>query len=236
MKKYRDYDLTQGHLEKYMKAALANSQQLIDEAKLLASHKHYARAYFLAIASIEESGKAHTAFEAKGRNLNDPGICKNIKAKFEDHSTKITSGFAAWIQASSSPREAIDASIKLMVDLKYGREKSMYVDVIEDTNEISRPDNQVRPKAANDSIEIAINCLHHTRKYIKLAIPTTKTSSQDKFFCINQNTLTKMMNTRDFWEFYLSELESGKITLEKAAVTYHDNYYKKKKYFQAESS
>ena len=236
MKKYREYNLTENHLENYMKSSLTNSKQLIDEARLLASNRHYARAYFLAIASIEESGKAHTAFEAKGRNLNNPGICKNIKAKFENHSNKITSGFAAWIQASSSPREAIEASIELIVDLKYGREKSMYVDVIEDTNKISSPDNQIRPKAANDSIEIAINCLHHTEKYIKSNIPTTKTSFQDKFFCINQNTLTKMMNNRDFWEFYLSELGSGKMTLEKAAVTYHDNYYKKVKYFLPESS
>ncbi len=60
MKKNRDYKLTADHLEKYMTVALDNSQELIAEANLLASNKHYARAYFLAVASIEETGKAYT--------------------------------------------------------------------------------------------------------------------------------------------------------------------------------
>jgi len=234
MKKIRDYNITEEHLENYMQAALINSKQLIDEAILLHMHKYFARAYFLAIASVEESGKAYTAFEAKGRNLKNPGICNILKIKFEDHSNKITSGFAAWIRASSSPKEAARKAIDLIIDVKYGREKSMYVDVIEGSNQISHPDKQVRPKAANDIIEIAINCFHYTEKHIKNNVPEPKTSSQDKLLCINSSLLLKITEKPDFWEFYLSEIKAGNASLEDAFVTYHDNYLKKNKLFENE--
>jgi AbiV family abortive infection protein len=82
-------------LEQYRDAALVNSQSLLEEATLLLVHGHYARAYFLATSSIEESGKAVQAFEGLGRNLSDSAVTRRLKLQFEDHSQKVTSAFSA---------------------------------------------------------------------------------------------------------------------------------------------
>ncbi|MDB5799844.1 MAG: abortive infection, AbiV family protein [Rhodocyclales bacterium] len=55
--KIRSYSLTPENLQQYLDAALANAGQLIVEARLLLEHSHYARAYFLAVAAIEEVGR-----------------------------------------------------------------------------------------------------------------------------------------------------------------------------------
>ena len=45
-------------LREYSVASLNNAEELIEEASLLYERNHIARAYFLAVASIEEIGKA----------------------------------------------------------------------------------------------------------------------------------------------------------------------------------
>ena len=100
MKKERRYDLTDELLVSYREAALDNSRQLIEEARLLFSNEYYARTYFLALASIEETGKAQILFDAMSGDLNDPGLCKIIKKGIEMHSDKITSAFVSWLQDS----------------------------------------------------------------------------------------------------------------------------------------
>ena len=92
-KKDRDYDLNFEFLDSYQKAAIDNADSILDEAKLLLSNNHYARAYFLAVASIEETGKAFMAFSSKGRNLNNVALHKKLKEMFENHSQKIRSAF-----------------------------------------------------------------------------------------------------------------------------------------------
>lgn len=236
MRKIRDYELTLELLESYQDAALDNAHELLDEAKLLLSNDHFSRAYFLALASIEEAGKAYIAFDAKGRNLKDAGLCNKIKERLEDHSSKITSAFVGWISFSDSPREAIETSVDLMIHLKRGREKSMYIDVESDGASLSIPREIVRRVAACDCVHLAENCLHHTGLYLQNNKPNKRTSHQDKLLCIKQNTLSKMLNTEDFWEFYIKQLEQGNNSFDKAAVTYHDSFYKKKRLFNQPSS
>lgn len=48
--------MNQEHLRSLATAAIENATALGKEAALLGSHGHYARAYFLAVASIEETG------------------------------------------------------------------------------------------------------------------------------------------------------------------------------------
>lgn len=227
MKKIRNYPLTLELLNTYRGAALANAADLLEEAQLLLSKKHYARAYFLALAAIEETGKAYLAFDASGRNLTDAGVCKKVKEKFEDHSSKITSAFVAWISFSGSQEEALKTSVDLMIHLKRGREKSMYIDVKECGTSLSIPREVVRTVAAMDCVRLAANCLHHTKLYIDNEPPPRRTSAQDKFLCLKQSVLTNMLNTEDFWEFYISHLNQGVVALEKIAITYHDGYYQK---------
>jgi AbiV family abortive infection protein len=123
--------LTPGLLRAYSAAALENARELVAEASLLLAHGHRARAYFLAVASIEEIGKGLQAFDAQGRNLSDPAVGSRLKNRTEDHAHKITYAFSTWILRSNNPREALEASLGLITALKRGREPSMYSDLSE---------------------------------------------------------------------------------------------------------
>lgn len=81
-------ELTTELLQSYSEAALNNADELIIEAELLHDHKHIARAYFLAVASIEEGGKALLAFDSKNRNLSDPAVRIKLKRSMENHGQK----------------------------------------------------------------------------------------------------------------------------------------------------
>lgn len=238
MQKDRKYVLTLELLLGYQEAALKNASELLEEAQLLLLNVHYARAYFLAVASIEETGKAYLAFDARGRNLSDGGLCKKIKENFEDHPTKIMQAFICWIISSNSPnkiREEVQAAIDQIINLKHGREKSMYIDVKEDTQVVSAPAEVVRPIAAKDCVTLASHCLHYTKKHIELNVPLRRTPAQDKLLCLKQNTYRAILSMKDFWEFYISELEKDGLKYDEAVVTYHDGYYHKKKMFKQEA-
>jgi AbiV family abortive infection protein len=155
MRKFRDYELTIQLLQKYSAASIQNASELLDEASLLATNGHKARAYFLAIASIEETGKAQISFDAQGRKLNDSAVASKVRKSFEDHSTKITAAFTPWLLASSDVEKSAKVAIQLMVDLKFGREPSMYTDVHEDGVSVQSPSVVIRPKAAEDCVRLA---------------------------------------------------------------------------------
>jgi len=231
MKKERDYDLTDELLASYRDAALDNSCQLIEEAQLLFSKEHYARTYFLALASIEETGKSQILFDAMGRDLNDPGLCKIIKKRIEMHSDKITSAFVAWLQNSKHKEKAVKEYVDISVHLKRGREKSMYTDVKSDVLGLSKPNEVVREVAARDCIHIAVNCLQHTEQLIKENKPRKTSKFEDKFYCLNTDKVTKMMNTEDYWEYYIFQLKQGNGDNSKISVKYYDEYFSKNKTF-----
>ena len=236
MKKERDYDLTPELLVEYRDAALDNSRQLIEEAQLLFSKEHYARTYFLALASIEETGKAQILFDAMGRDLNDPGLCAIIKKRIEIHSNKITSAFIAWLQKSEDQRKAVQEYVDISVHLKLGREKSMYTDVKSNILGLSVPSKAVRPVAARDCIHIAVSCLHHTEEAIKNNTPRKTIKYDDKLYCLNTDKITKMMNTEDFWEYYIDQLNQGNNDHAMTSVKYYDEYFSKNKTFTKQIS
>lgn len=235
MRKIRAYALTHVLLEAYQTASLANARELLDEARLLLDNSHFSRAYFLALAAIEEAGKAYIAFDAKGRNLRDEGLCNKIKESLEDHSNKITSAFLGWLSFSNNPRDAIKTSVDLMLHLKRGREISMYIDVKSDGKTLSMPREIIRPIAARDCTRLAEDCIKHTELYINNNQPSKRSSCEDKLLCIKQKTLMEMLNTEDFWEYYIYQLEHGNHECGQVVVTYHDGYYKKKKLFKHEN-
>jgi len=199
--------------------------------------KSFPIAYFLAIAAIEEAGKAYMAFASKGRNLSDEGLKKKVKEMFENHSQKISSAFAGWIAKSSNPRESIEAAVDLMIHLKHGREKSMYIDVNPD-NSLSIPMEIVRPTAAIDSVKVAENCLHHTKTHISENHPPLFSSFDDKLFCLRSKKIHEIFNNDDFGEYLLSELKkTGRnFNFSKAIVTYHDKYFSRRKRFATKES
>lgn len=236
MKKVREYEVYDEFLEEYGNASIENAQQILDDAKILLSHKSFARAYFLAVAAMEEAGKAYMAFSSRGRNLSDEGLKKKLQEMFENHSQKITSAFAGWISNSSKPEEVIKDAVDSMIYLKRGREKSMYVDANAD-NSLSIPTILVSPAAAIDSIKVAEICLHHTKFYFSQNQPPSFSSFEDKFFCLRSEKVQEMFNNDDFGEYLLSEIkrDSENFSLPRALVTYHDKYFSKKKRYAKES-
>ena len=236
MKKVRDYDITIKFLEEYEQAAIKNAEELLNDAKILLKQKSFARAYFLSVASIEETGKAYTAFFSRGRNLRDPGLKSKLQKLFEDHSHKIASAFIAWIFASSDPRKAATSAVAYMIDLGQGRETSMYVDASPDGS-ISMPSKIARPDAGIEAIRIADNCLSHTKKHIDVNLPAITSSFDDKMLCIGTDKLKKVYEQKDFWEFLLAELkiDVSVSTYSRVMVTYYENYLSKGKLFTTKS-
>ncbi|MEO5954540.1 MAG: AbiV family abortive infection protein [Nitrospiraceae bacterium] len=116
-------------LREYSAAALQNAAELLEEASLLHENGRAARAYFLAVASIEETGKALQAFDAQGRNLADSAVTAKLRRSMEDHLQKIAAAFTAMLLASQDIPKAVMPAVELMIHLKHGREPSMYTDI-----------------------------------------------------------------------------------------------------------
>lgn len=230
--KNRDYQLNAELLGQYRDAALVNAQALLEEAALLLRFKHYARAYFLAASSIEEAGKAVQAFEGLGRNLKDPAVTQRLKLHFEDHSQKVTSAFSPWVQATPNIREEIMEFVRIMVDLKFGREASMYTDINAERLKVSTPEMQVRQQAAANSVRLAGTVLAHAGPYAQQSQPKTTTRVQDAFFALKPAVFQKMASTADFWEYYISQMERGSTALETSVTEYNQLFQSQNKTFK----
>lgn len=218
-------------LDAYQNAALTNARELLDEARLLLSGKHHVRAYSLALACVEETGKVYLAFDAKGRNLDDDAVCVKVRERFEDHSSKTVSAFRAWSMSADSSRENLRIGVGLIAEIKDGCRRSMYVDISEDGTCLSVPRDVVSPAAATDCIKLAALCLHHTESYVKKNIPPPRTSYQDRLLNIKTSSLKSMVGRTDFWEYYVAQCNTGETDLYRAMAVYHEEYYQKKKQF-----
>ena len=219
--------LTPELLSEYSVAALKNAAELLMEALLLYQNKHLARAYFLAVASIEEGGKAYLAFDCQGRNLKDSAVVSKVLRSMEDHQTKITNAFAAWLIASPNKRDSFTPAIDLMIHLRRGREPSMYTDLILQTGAVQVPARAVRERAALDCIRLAANCLIHTQKHLAEKKPEARSVAEDKLFAMKKGRFQKIGNTEDFWWYYLEQMKGGNADLALAVVTYHESYMQK---------
>ena len=97
-------------LHSYSHAALSNADRLLVEASLLRDHDHMARAYFLAVACIEEAGKALLSFDSQNRNLSDPAVCTRLKAVMGNHAQKINYALFKWAMNTSDPSQALEVA------------------------------------------------------------------------------------------------------------------------------
>lgn len=233
--KQREYDLTPELLREYRDAALINAQALLEEAALLLAHGHHARAYFLSVSSIEEAGKAVQAFEGLGKNLKDPAVATRLKLQFEDHSQKVTFAFSPWLQAMPNLRDEVMDFVRMMVDLKYGREASMYTDINADRVMVTTPQQQVSKKVAANCVRLAGAVLSHVGPYAKQDKIKKATRVQDAFFALKPTVFQKMANTSDFWNFYISRMEKGDMALDAAVTEYQQSFLSKKKLFNPEA-
>jgi AbiV family abortive infection protein len=233
--KNRDYQLTPELLQQYRDAALANAQELFEEATLLLQYGHRARAYFLAVASIEEVGKAVQAFDGMGRNLKDSAVAMRLKLQFDDHEQKISSAFLPWLQGSSNLPEVLDKIIDLILNVQHGREPAMYTDIHIDGPSVLIPSVSIRPKTAESCVRLAGDVLARARPYVTQPSPLVKTKSQDALFAMRTAWL-KMAQTKDFWEYLLSRAQAGDTAIETAAIQYHKDYVLKNLQFKPGSN
>lgn len=235
MKKDRRYILSHKLLHKYLDAAMINASDLLIEASTFLSQERYARAYFLACASLEETGKAYMAFSAMGRNLKNPGVERAVKKSFEDHRSKIISAMICMLEKNAISKKTVEGFTKLVVDLETGREKSMYVDINE-KHEIIEPSKLVRPVAVLNAVLLAKNCLEATGNFIKENKPVKFTSSQDKFMTLNKRRLFEMLNTKDFGAFCIHQFQKKNFDITDIFTKYHDEYHCKNKLFECITS
>jgi AbiV family abortive infection protein len=163
-----------------------------------------ARAYFLAVASIEETGKGLQAFDAQKRNLSDPAVTAKLKVGMGKHAQKINYAFSAWIESSQNAREAIETAIDLMTHLRRGREPSMYSELRTDPDRAQLPRDIVRAEAARDCVSLARDCVAHAISRITDKDPPPVTRAQDRLFTMKSAQFQKILNTADFWWYYLS--------------------------------
>lgn len=227
-----EFKFTVELLREYSAATLQNAAELLEEASFLYEKGHAARAYFLAVASIEETGKSLQAFDAQGRNLGDSAVTSKLRRSMEDHSQKITAAFTPILLTSPNIREAVMPVVNLMIHLKRGREPSMYTDIRYPESKIQAPSAMVRDIAAKDCVRLAQDCLMHARKHIAEKMPEVRSPAEDQLYSMKSGQFQKMANTEGFWWHYISQLEAGNKDFAAAAVAYQRDYFSKGKAFE----
>jgi AbiV family abortive infection protein len=225
--------LTSELLLSYSEAALRNADELLSEASLLLDREHVSRAYFLAVACIEEAGKALIAFDGQNRNLSDPAVCTKLKSTMESHSHKINQALGIWAMNGSDPRKALAVAVDLIVDLQRGREPSMYTELRTEPDRVQTPREIVRASAASDCVRLARECLSHAHQHVREKAPATFTAAHDQLFTMKPGKYRRVLNSEDFWWYYIARMEAGQQDMAEAVLGYEQEYGKTGTQFRA---
>lgn len=233
----RTYKITLESLTAYQDAAMRNAVALVEEAKVLLEAGHYARAYFLAEAAIEEAGKAAIAHFAKGRNLASPGVRARLRIEFEDHAAKIRAAFAAHLMnlmklEPKQLREQLEQVFKYTGALQRGRESAMYADFRRDGTTYA-PADVVKPHVARDCVLLAMNCTVETTQLVTGPMPSRYSSADDKWYELGPKGF-KVWQEDDFGEYLLDHVtkRGAALSISEAVTTYHDAYLCKGRKFK----
>ncbi len=218
--------LTATLLHSYSKAALCNADELLVEASLLRDHGHEARAYFLAVACIEEAGKALLAFDAQNRNLSDPAVCTKLKMAMENHALKINYALSMWALSSPDQRETLKDALHVILHLKRGREPSMYSDLRTNPDRVQTPREVVRTTVAQNCVRLAESALTYAHRHVIEKKPFRFTSVQDRLFTMKSAKFQEMLSTEDFWQYYISRMEAGQQDIAEAVILYERDHFK----------
>lgn len=224
--------MTEELLRSYSTSALSNAEELLVEASLLHDNDHFARAYFLAVASIEEVGKGLLLFDAQGRNLADPAVCARLKASTEDHDQKISYALGMWALDMSNRYEAFQRALDLIIHLQNGREPSMYSDLRPDPDRAQTPREVVRPVAARDCIRLAAGGLAYAQRHVVEKTPQQFTNAHDRLFTMKSRKFREMLNNVDFWWYFIARMEAGHQDMADAVLGYERDHIKQGSLFR----
>lgn len=216
--------LTSTLLHFYSEAALRNADELLAEASLLRDHDHMARAYFLAVACVEEAGKALLAFDAQNRNLSDPAVCTKLRKSMESHGQKINYALSMWAFSNPDQRKALKVALDLVVHVKQGREPSMYSDLRTEPDRVQTPRDVVRDSAARDCVRLAEKCLAYAQRHVIEKAPPKFTTAQDRIFTMKSSKFQELLNTEDFWWYYISRMGAGQKDIAEAVLEYERDH------------
>ena len=219
-------NLTPELLRAYSAAALANADELLAEASLLRDHGHYPRAYFLAIACIEEAGKGLLSFDAQTRNLSDPAVCTKLKGSMENHAQKITYALSMWAFDAPNRHDAFKKALDLNLQLQRGREPSMYSDLRPDPDRAQTPRQVVREIAARDCVRLAEGSLAYAHRHVREKTPQEFSSAQNRLFTMKSSQFQAMLQNEDFWWYYISRMEAGQQDIAEAVLGYDRDHVK----------
>lgn len=135
-----------------------NAVDLLQEAKLLLKHRHFARAYALAFTALEEIAKSQFAADVFTR------FCKpeDFEKFYRDHRAKISSLKWAHLDANSFAYNLkwigpdIDDVERMSPDepIFHKRQAAMFVDVDFQTKKVTAPTDSLTQKDAEDIIHI----------------------------------------------------------------------------------
>ena len=220
--------LTPELLREFASAALKNAEELLAEASLLLANEHWARAYFLSVASIEESGKARFAFDSQSRNLANPAVSTTLRRYLENHARKIQYALGSWIMDNEAEaRKVLEIVIDLMVDLQRGREPSMYSDLRISPEKAQTPRDVVRPAAAADCVRLAHDCLTRAHSHIAANRPVAISPSDDRLLTFKSTALHAIVKSQDFWWYFLDRFERGEKNWAETVLQYETIYRSK---------
>ena len=213
--------LSKQTLLKLSAAALDNAVALVSEAEALLASEHLARAYFLAVASVEEVGKSALAFNAAGRNLDDQQVVKKTWNNLLDHKSKIIAAFGPSLQLTQKDNltEALETSLELMGDLRRGLEPSMYTSILADGS-VQCPKEIVRPVAARDAVRLAQHCLARAQQHLPNKEPQATSVASDYFYTLSGTKIQEIMAQPEFSSFYMARIQGGDISLEGAIYAF----------------
>jgi hypothetical protein len=149
----------------------------------------------------------------------------------EDHGEKIVAALAQWLPTSPESEEVVRRVLDLMIHVKRGREPSMYTDFSPDGSKIKVPSELVRDTAARDCVRLAKDCLAHARNRVSGDPPRPRTPAEDKLFTMKNADIQKIINTEDFWWYYVAELRLGQVDFPEVLIQYQTKYFLKKRQF-----
>ncbi|WP_016955775.1 AbiV family abortive infection protein [Catenovulum agarivorans] len=199
----------------YREEALKNAGRLIAEAEILNQNGHIERTYFLAVAAIEEIGKAAIIHQSLGRNLKDSAVTYKIKSTLENHAEKINMAFYSTIVTHTNIQDEINGFIKLMIDLSSGREPSMYTDLNYESLNIQSPHKVIKSTTAKDCLHLSNHCYTSTKNHISTTEPTCYSNSEDAFFSLKKSKVERMFNDENYWWYIIDQFKSGNQDISK---------------------
>ena len=102
----------------------------------------------------------------------------------------------------------------------------MYSDLRADPDRVQTPREVVRANAARDCVRLAENCLAHAHRHVNEKTPFKFTSAQDGLFTMKHAKFQEMLNTEDFWWYFISRMEAGQQDIAEAVLEYERDHIK----------